>query len=135
MTNIEVIKAYYNAFNEQDYEKMLSLLSEDIKHGINEGSIVSGKSAFRKFLARMDHHYQEQVKELQVLQGEDSSRMAAEFKIDGIYKETDEGLPEANGQSYYISVGAFFDVKDGKITRITNYYNLSNWIEIVEKGG
>ena len=24
--------------------------------------------------------------------------------------------------------GAFFDVRDGKIARVTNYYNLDDWI-------
>jgi len=24
--------------------------------------------------------------------------------------------------------GAFFDLKDGKVARVTNYYNLQDWI-------
>ncbi len=26
------------------------------------------------------------------------------------------------------SGGAFFDIRDGKIARVTNYYNLQDWI-------
>jgi hypothetical protein len=27
-----------------------------------------------------------------------------------------------------LPAGAFFELKDGKISRVTNYYNLNDWI-------
>ena len=48
------------------------------------------------------------------------------------YRVTDEGLPEAKGQRYVLPGGAFFDIRDGKIARVTNYYNLGDWIAQVE---
>ncbi len=47
------------------------------------------------------------------------------------YISTDEGLPPAKGQTYRLRVGAFFEIKDKQISRITNYYNLQDWIEQV----
>ena len=41
------------------------------------------------------------------------------------YKVGDEGLPAAHGQTYVLPGGAFFDVRDGRIARVTNYYNLA----------
>ena len=41
---------------------------------------------------------------------------------------TDEGLPEARGQRYVLPAGAFFEIRDGKVARVTNYYNLNDWI-------
>ena len=38
------------------------------------------------------------------------------------------GLPEARGQTYILPAGAFFDLKDGKISRVTTFYNLRDWI-------
>ncbi len=38
------------------------------------------------------------------------------------------GLPEARGQTYELPVGAFFEIRDGKVARVTNYYNLNDWI-------
>ena len=58
----------------------------------------------------------------------DSSRAAAEYIVNGTYLETDAGLPEARGQSYRLPAGSFFDLKDGKISRVTTYYNLSDWM-------
>jgi steroid delta-isomerase-like uncharacterized protein len=53
--------------------------------------------------------------------------------VNGIYKKGEEGLPEAHGQTYVLPAGAFLEVKDGKITRVTTYYNLTLWIELVSK--
>ena len=58
----------------------------------------------------------------------DGSRAAAEFVVNGEYLADDEGLPPANGQKYVLPAGAFFEVKDGKVARISNYYNLNDWV-------
>ena len=38
------------------------------------------------------------------------------------------GLPPAHGQKYRLPAGAFFEVRNGKVARVTNYYNLQDWI-------
>ena len=58
-------------------------------------------------------------------------KAAAEFIVNGTYLETDEGLPEATGQTYRLPGGSFFTLKDGKIARVTTYYNLADWIKQV----
>ena len=62
---------------------------------------------------------------------EDGARAAAEYVVNGTYLETDEGLPEANGQTYRLPAGSFFTLKDGKIARVTTYYNLADWVRQV----
>ena len=131
MTSIEIIQSYYAAFNAGDPTGMLDLLTEEVIHDANEGGSEIGKEAFAKFLDRMDAHYREQVEELVVMSNEDGTRASAQFYINGSYLKTDDGLPEANGQNYRIRVGAFFDLRNGKIARVTNYYNLQKWIEAV----
>ena len=64
----------------------------------------------------------------------DGTRAAAEFVIHGEYLKTDPGLPEAAGQTYVLPVGAFFEVRGGKIARVTNYYNLAEWTRQVNAG-
>ena len=56
---------------------------------------------------------------------------AAEFVVHGIYKKGEPGLPPAHGQSYILPAGAFLEVQQGKITRVTTYYNLPLWIQMV----
>ena len=127
----ELIQRYYDVFNSGDREALLGLLAEDVVHEINEGGEEVGREAFRAFLGRMDRCYREQVGDLVVFESEVPGRAAAEFFIRGEYVATDEGLPEAAGQKYHLRVGAFFEVRDGLIARVTNYYNLSAWMKMV----
>lgn len=126
-----LIRRYYDTFNSGDRDALLALLSDDVVHEINEGSTETGKEAFRAFLQRMDRCYREQVEDLVVFSSDTPDRAAAEFFIRGEYLRTDEGLPEAHGQTYHLRVGAFFEIRDGKITRVSNYYNLSEWMRMV----
>lgn len=124
----ELIRIYYEAFNSGDRPGMLRLLDPEVVHDINQGDSVVGVEAFGKFLAHMDRCYAEQVEDLVVMVATGGSRAAAEFYIRGEYLVTDEGLPEAAGQKYHLRVGAFFDIVGGRIARVTNYYNLQDWI-------
>lgn len=121
-----IIEQYYAAFNRQDWEAMLSLLTADVIHDINQGEREVGIEAFRAFLARMDRCYAEQVTQLVVMQN--GERAAAEFVIEGVYKATDGDFLAANNQRYTLPVGAFFEIRDEKIARVTNYYNLQDWL-------
>ena len=127
----DLLRRYYAIFNSGDREAFLALLADDVAHDINQGGCETGVGNFRKFLSRMDRSYREQVEDLTVFSSEDGTRGAAEFFIRGEYLVTDEGLPEAAGQKYRLRVGAFFDIRDGRIARVTNYYNLQEWLQQV----
>ncbi len=126
-----LIESYYSTFNSGDRDALLELLTDDVAHDVNQGGCEVGRDAFRTFLKRMDRCYREQVVNLVVLVNESGDRAAAEFFIDGAYIATDEGLPPASGQTYHLRVGAFFDIRDGKIARVTNHYNLQDWLRMV----
>lgn len=126
-----LIRDYYSAFNAGDVEGFLALLSEDVIHDINQGGREKGKKAFAAFLERMNRSYEEQIVELAVMANDSGSRAAAEFTVLGKYLKTDEGLPPAKGQTYRLPAGAFFEVKDGKVSRISNFYNLQDWLKQV----
>jgi steroid delta-isomerase-like uncharacterized protein len=126
-----LIHHYYATFNAGDREAMLGLLTDTVVHDINQGESEVGSEVFRLFLQRMDRAYHEQVEDLVVLSDATGSHAAAEFYIRGKYLQTDEGLPAANGQTYHLRVGAFFEIVKGKIHRVTNYYNLQDWLKQV----
>lgn len=129
----ELVAAYYSAFNRKDKESLLSLLTDDVIHDINQGKREVGIDPFRDFLGVMDHHYDETVKKLVIMVSEDGLRAAAEFIIEGKYKKSQDGLPKAKGQTYSLPVGAFFEMKNKKISRVSNHYNLNDWIHQVSK--
>lgn len=76
----------------------------------------------------MNRHYREQLSDLVVMVSADGCRASAEFVVHGEYLSTDDGLTEAKGQRYQLPAGAFFDIRDGKVARISNSYNLQDWI-------
>ncbi|HRO27025.1 MAG TPA: ketosteroid isomerase-related protein [Luteimonas sp.] len=124
----ELVLAYYAAFNRGDHDGMLALLADDVVHDINEGPRETGREAFAAFLSRMEHSYREQLREIVVMATVDGSRAAAEYEVHGEYLAADAGLPSARGQRYVLPGGAFFEVREGRIARITNYYNLQDWL-------
>ncbi len=129
--SVQLIQDYYAAFNRGDWEAMLACLDEAVVHDLNQGEREDGRETFRAFLARMDRSYVERLEDIVVMATADGARAAAEYVVHGEYRATDEGLPPAQGQRYVLPGGAFFEVRDGKITRVTNYNNLQEWLRQV----
>ena len=123
-----LVADYYAAFNRGDRAAMLALLAEDVAHDLNQGEREVGRAAFAAFMARMDASYRERLEDVVVMASADGTRAAAEYVVHGIYHHTDAGLPEARGQAYVLPGGAFFALRDGRIARVSNYYNLEDWI-------
>lgn len=129
MTNI--IETYYQRFNSGDYAGMLELLADDVLHEPSQGKPRQGKELFRDFLRHMEDCYKERVIDPVILVSSDGSRASAEFMLEGQYLKTDGDLPPAKGQTYRLRVGAFFEISDGRIRRVSNHYNLEDWIRQV----
>ena len=130
-----LVRRYLEAFNASDHEAMLALLAEDVAHDINQGGREIGKEKFRWFNAMMSRHYEETLGDIEIMVNESGSRAAAEFTVRGTYLATAEGLPAANGQTYSLPAGIFFEIDDGLISRVTTTYNLKDWIAQVSDGG
>lgn len=126
-----LLESYYAAFNAADWPRFLSLVTHDVVHDVNQGRRENGAFAFGLFMERMERCYQEKIHDLQIFVADDGGRAAVEYIVDGIYKTTDEGLPEAKGQTYSVPGGAFFEIRGNRIARVTNYYNLEQWLEQV----
>jgi steroid delta-isomerase-like uncharacterized protein len=124
----ELVLAYYAAFNRGDRDAMLALLADDVAHDLNEGQRETGREAFAAFMRRMDRCYREQLRDIVVMATADGGRVAAEYVVHGEYLADDEGLPPARGQRYVLPGGAFFEIRDGRIARVSNYYNLAAWL-------
>jgi steroid delta-isomerase-like uncharacterized protein len=130
----DTIKRYFAAFNLGDTDTMLDCLSEDVAHHVNEGQIRVGKEKFADFCAHMSRCYKEELTDMVLFEAQNGTRASAEYIVNGTYLATDDGLPEAANQTYRLPAGSFFDLKDGKITRVTTYYNLADWMHQVANG-
>lgn len=130
-----LVRAYYDAFNRADVEGFLALLTDDVAHDISQGPRQTGVDLFRAFLRHMNQCYRERITDLVVLTEPGGARAAAEFVVHGAYIGTDPGVPAgtppATGQTYTLPAGAFFEIRDGKVARISNHYNLGDWVRQV----
>lgn len=133
MDTKSLIAAYYDAFNAGRTDDMLALLHDEVEHHVNEGGIRRGKALFAEFNAHMTASYKETLTDMVVFANQAGDRAAAEFVVNGTYLKTDEGLPEAKGQTYRLPAGAFFTIRDGRIARVTTYYNLADWMRQVSR--
>jgi steroid delta-isomerase-like uncharacterized protein len=133
-SSIALVARYYDAFNRGDWETMLDCLTDDVVHDINQGHRETGRDTFRSFLQRMNRCYREQLHDIVPMVSADGNHAAAEYVVHGEYLADDEGLPPAHGQRYVLPGGAFFDIRGGRIARISNYYNLQDWIAQVSGG-
>lgn len=133
MSASEIIKNYYDCFNNKNWEGMLALVHPEIKHQPNQGEERLGIENFKAFLQIMDDCYEETLTDMVILGDNNNKRFATEFVVNGIYKKGDDESPPAHGQSYVLPAGAFLEVTDGKISRVTTYYNLPLWIKLVSE--
>jgi steroid delta-isomerase-like uncharacterized protein len=127
----ELIGRYYAAFNAGDAAGMLDCLTEDMRHDPNQGEPRHGKTLFAAFLAHMDRCYAERLEDVVVMTEPTGTQAAGTFTVHGTYKATDDGLPEARGQTYVLPAGTFFSIRDGLISRVATSYNLPDWIRQV----
>lgn len=125
---LALLSQYYAAFAAHDHAGMMACLTDDIEHRINQGPVEHGKDAFAAFMTGMDTAYSEELVDMVLFASEDGTRAAAEFRVLGKYLETAEGYPEAHGQTYDLPAGAFFTLTDGKISRISVFYNAEDWV-------
>jgi steroid delta-isomerase-like uncharacterized protein len=133
-TNTLVLR-FCAAFGRGDLEGMLDCLADDVMHDINQGERETGKAAFRAYVEKHGHYYREELRDVVVMSVDDGTRAAAEFTVHGTYRETAPGQPEARGQRYLLTAGAFFANHQGKIARLTPCYNRAARQAQIARGG
>lgn len=115
-----LVQRYFDAFNARDLEACLSLLADDVMHDVEAGRCETGKPAFRAHIEKLARCHEEKVVDLFVIASADGLEATAEFTLLGVYLETDASLSEAEGQRYSLPGGARFEIRDGRIARVSS---------------
>lgn len=129
--DVAIVRRYFESFNAGDPVGMLDCLADNVVHDVNEGERRIGRPLFGQFLQHMERCYREQLRDIVIMTGDVPGRVSAEYVVHGTYVASDEGLPPARGQTYVLPAGSFFEIADGRIGRVTTYYNLRNWVQQV----
>lgn len=122
-----LLDTYYRALNTQDWETLLSLLADEVILDVDEGRREVGRTAVAEFMRHKAACCREQVCDIHIMISEECSRAAVEYTVCGTYAADFYNLPAASGQTYRLSGGSFFDIRSGKIIRISCYRNLQDW--------
>lgn len=126
-------RRYYAAFNAKDYAAMLAEVTEDIRHDVNQGEVRRGKALFEAFVHMMDRAYRETLTDMVFFTEPTGTRVAVEFVVNGEYLQGEPDMPPAHGQKYVLPAGAFLEVREGKVSRVTTYYNAQDWLRQVSE--
>ena len=113
-----LVRSFLDALNAANHDAALAMLGEDVVHDTHDGRKI-GKDEFRWFLGMASRNFRETISDVAIMVDEGGGRAAAEFTARGVYLSTVEGLPAADGQSYALREGMFFEIDDGLITRVT----------------
>lgn len=137
METLELVQAYYDCFNRRDIKGTLALLTEDVIHDVSQGGREIGRAEFANCIERMNRCYRETVQDLVIMATDGGEHAAAEFTVDGRYLETDRThpssveLPDATGQYYRIAGRALFEIRNDRIARVTDWYDMQDWVRQV----
>ncbi|MEO8672503.1 MAG: ketosteroid isomerase-related protein [Tahibacter sp.] len=127
----ELVLRYCTAFNRGDADAMLGCLAEDVVHEANQLPRETGRVSFAKAIEHRQRCYREQWKSIVVMSNMDGAHAALEFVAHGEYLQQDNDMPAAHGQPYVLGGGAFFEIRDGQIARLTEYANREDWLRQV----
>lgn len=127
----ELLRAYYEAFNHADGGHVLSLLSEDATHDVDEGCRERSREALPLFMERPDLCYAGRIRDMRVMVDSKNTRTSGESIVGGVYKTTNSGLLEAHGRTDSRPGGAFIEIRAGKVAPLTNHDTLTVWLERV----
>jgi len=125
---IALVARYLDAANRGDTAAMLACVADDVVHDANQGVRRVGRIAFADFCGHVARCYAERLENVVIMATPDGARAGAEFNVVGTYLETDPGLPPATGQAYRLPGAILFAVHDGRISRVTSYFNLTDWL-------
>lgn len=128
-----VAEAYYTAYNAEDVEGQIKLMTDDVVYHSNSDKIRTGAKAYRKYTIGLFKEIDEKCIDIKYFVDETQGVVTAQSRAEGKYVTSSDGLPKAKGQKYNIPVVEVFEIKNGKISKLTTYYNEDLWKTQISK--
>ena len=128
MKTEELIQTYYREFNKRNVVGLLKILHPHVIHTTFAGNIEIGLDAFQKYILGVFDCVKETVSNVIILVSDDGRYASAQVICDGEYVKTAYNYPEARNQKYSVECHSFFEIKDGLIYKLSNYFNEKDWL-------
>lgn len=120
----DLINRFFEAFNAQDRDTLMALVSEDVVLDCHPQHREWGLEALDALLDRCQSSFREHVFDIEIMTNVDGTRAAAEYTVLGVAISNDSQELEETPQSYRFSGGLFFEIRDAQIGRLSPLRNL-----------
>lgn len=121
---IKLIETYYSALNSKDMKVLFAIMDPNVTHDINQGPSEQGIDKFKQFMENANRSFDEKLSNIIILVSDDGKYASARWIDHGIYFKTypDMGIAASN-QIFTVPGGHFFEIRNGKLSRVTTFYN------------
>ncbi len=131
---ITLIKTYYEALNKKDMRSLFSIIESNVIHDINQGNTEQGIEKFKTFMKQADASFDEKLDNIILTVSDDGKYAAAQWVDHGTYSKDYPGMDRsAKNQKFNVPGGHFFEIRNGKIYRVTTYYNAADFNNQIAK--
>lgn len=131
---VDLVKKYFDAINKKDMDGFFAIMSNDVIHDINQDGSEKGVEKFKQFMEKANASFDEKLSDIVIMISEDGKQAAAKWIDHGKYFKDFPGLDvKAHNQTYKLAGGHFFEIKHGKISRVTTYYNTTEFMKQIKK--
>lgn len=130
----QLVQDYYTALNNKDMNQFFALMDPNVIHDINQGGSERGIPKFKKFMELSNNSFNEKLTNIIIMVSDDGKHAAATWVDHGTYFKDYPGMTtKAKNQKYVLPGGHFFDIDKGAISRVTTYYNATDFMKQISK--
>jgi len=119
-----LLTAFYNAFNNQHWDQVLSMVTDDLVLDLSSEERAWGREALSAHISRTEQLHREHVFDITIMTDRTGLRAAVEYTVLGIPLEDSTATPSlytGMAQSYRTNMGVFFEIDGTRISRISQY--------------
>jgi steroid delta-isomerase-like uncharacterized protein len=127
----KILEQYFIAWNSHDVERLLSFFTDDcLYEDVSLKRIVRGKAELRALLESVFADIADFKMETKSVFSA-GNWGAGEWTMNGIFVHSSDPLLTATGKSFLIRGATIFELSDGKISRNTDYLDLTLFLRQV----
>jgi steroid delta-isomerase-like uncharacterized protein len=127
----KMMNDYLSAWNAHDVERILSFFTDDCVYNCTPmGKVSQGKNELKDFLSNMFTEFPDAKIEMKSSFGT-GDKGAGEWILSGTFAHSSNPAMPATGKSFSVPGVGINEYSGGKISRVTNYWNLASFLQQV----
>lgn len=130
---IELVNTYYNALNNKNMNQFFAIITPNVIHDINQGGSEQGIGKFKLFMQQSNNSFDEKLSHIIIMVSNDGNYATGQWIDHGTYYRDFPGMGlKAKNQKYILRGANIFEITNGKISRVTTYFNEAEFMTQVK---